>query len=130
MLQQAEEQIVTISAEAAQAVQDILTEKNMQGHALRIYVSGSGCSGVQFGMALDDNINDTDTTINTAGIKLIVDNQSLEYARGATIEFVNDPQKGTGFVINSPQSGGGCGCDSESSTNSCGSGGDSCGCGD
>ena len=121
MLQQAEEQAITISAEAAQTVQNILAEKNMTGHALRIYVSGSSCSGVQFGMALDDNFNDTDTTVEMEGVKIVIDHQSLDYARGATIDFVNDPQKGAGFVINAPQTESGCsGCGSGAETNSCG----------
>ena len=121
MLKEAEEQVITISAEAAQAVQDILSEKNMDGHGLRIYVSGSSCSGVQFGMALDNDIKETDTTVEMEGVKIIIDHQSLDYARGASIEFVNDPKKGTGFVINAPQneqnSCGGC----SSATDSCGS---------
>ncbi len=121
MLQQAEEQVITISAEAAQAVQSILTEKDMPGHALRIYVSGSSCSGVQFGMALDDNITDADSTIEMEGVKIVVDHQSLAYASGASIEFVNDPEKGSGFVINNPNATQ-CGSNSHESaeTSSCG----------
>ena len=120
MLQHAEEELITISPEAAQAVQDIITEKNMGEQALRIYVSGNSCSGVQFGMALDNNIKDTDTAIEMEGVKIIVDHQSLDYIRGASIEFMNDPQKGTGFVINAPQTEQGCsGCGSAES-NSCG----------
>jgi len=130
-----EEKIITVSPEAAQAVQDIINEKNMDGHALRIYVAGSGCSGVQFGMALDNNFKDTDTIIEAEGVKIVVDHQSLEYARGASVEFVNDPQKGTGFVISNPNAdSGGCGCgnnESKEDANSCGGGnGDGgCGCG-
>ena len=121
MLKEAEE-VITISTEAAQAVQDILSEKKMDnGHGLRIYVAGSSCSGVQFGMALDDNISDTDTIVEMEGVKIIVDHQSLDYARGASVEYVNDPQKGSGFVINAPQtennSCGGC----SSASDTCGS---------
>ena len=115
-----EEKIITISPEAAKAVQDIINEKSMDGHALRIYVSGSGCSGVQFGMALDNNFKDTDTIIEAEGVKIVIDHQSLEHARGASIEFVNDPQKGSGFVINAPQN-------DQNSCGSCGSATDSCG---
>ncbi len=123
MLKEAEE-VIKISPAAAKAVQDIIDEKGMDGHGLRIYVSGSGCSGVQFGMALDDNIKDTDTTIETDGVKIIVDHQSLEYTRGASVDFINDPQKGTGFVINAPQTEhGGCGCGNNDEANSCGDGG-------
>lgn len=128
MLQEAEKQAITISVEAAQAVQNIIAEKNMTGHALRIYVSGSSCSGVQLGMALDNKINDMDTTFDVEGVKIVVDHQSLDYTYGANIDFVDDPEKGAGFVINAPQSEqnscGGCG----SNANSCGdnSGGSGC----
>ena len=123
-----EEQAISISTEAAQAVQDIIDEKNMDGHGLRIYVSGSGCSGVQFGMALDNNIQETDTTVETKGVKVIVDHQSFDYVRGASIDFVTDPQKGSGFVINAPLSAhGGCGCGTEEA-NSCGSSSSGCSC--
>ena len=127
-----EEKNITITAEAAQAVQDIISEKNMGEQSLRIYVSGSGCSGVQLGMTLDNNISDTDTTIEAEGVKIIIDHQSLDYARGASIEFINDPQKGTGFVINVPKTeNGGCGCGSNESedANSCGGGNEDSGCG-
>ena len=131
MLKEAEKQAITISPKAAQAVQNIITEKDMTGHALRIYVAGSSCSGVQFGMALDDKINETDTAYEMEGVKIVVDHQSLPYADGASIEFVNDPQKGTGFVISNPNAQtGGCGCgdnENKAESNSCGSGG-GCGC--
>lgn len=117
------EEVVSITPEATKAVLDIMTEKKLESHALRIYVAGSSCSGVQYGMAIDDNINDTDTQIEGEGLKIVVDHQSLEYVRGVNVEFVNDPNHGTGFVITNPnQVGGGC---------NCGSGGqsDGCGCG-
>ena len=130
MLKEAEKQAITISPEAAQAVQNIITEKEMIGHALRIYVAGSGCSGVQFGMALDDKITETDTAFEIEGVKIVVDHQSLAYADGASIEFVSDPEKGTGFVISNPNAQAGCGCgDNEGAeASSCGSGVGSCGC--
>ncbi|MBT3323167.1 MAG: iron-sulfur cluster assembly accessory protein [Anaerolineae bacterium] len=133
MLKEAEKQAVSISSEAAEAVQNIIDEKSMDGHGLRIYVAGSSCSGVQFGMALDDNIKDTDTTLEMEGVKIIVDHQSLEHVQGASIDFVNDPEKGTGFVISNPnaQSGGcGCGNNEGEEASSCGSGdgGGGCGC--
>lgn len=127
MLRQTEEQLVSISGEAVQAVQRIIDEKNLTGHALRIYVAGSSCCGVQFGMALDDKIMETDTAIDTGEIKIIIDNQSIEYARGVSIEFVNDPQQGQGFVVNAPHGhsdGDSCGC----GDNGGGCGGDSCSC--
>ena len=114
MLQEIETQIVTVSPAAAQAVRDILTERKLEGYALRVYVSGRGCSGVQFGMALDNNFRDVDTVFDTNGIKLVVDEVSMDYLRGASVDFVNDPARGAGFVVDSPNAkkgGGEDGCE-------------------
>ena len=102
MLDQIDSQTIAVSPEAAKAVVDILAEKELDGYALRIYVSGGGCCGAQFGMALDNNFRDIDTTFDTGGIKVVVDDVSMDYLRGATIDFINDPQRGSGFVVNSP----------------------------
>lgn len=102
MLNEIETQVIDISPAAAEAVQNILTERKLEGYALRVYVSSGGCCGVNFGMALDNNFRDVDTTIEANGIKMVVDNVSLDYLRGASIDFVNDPVKGSGFVINNP----------------------------
>lgn len=126
MLQELDVQTITLTPAASKAVLDILNERKLEGYALRVYVAGGGCgcSGVNFGMALDNNIQEVDTTIETNGVKLVVDQTSIDYLRGATIDFVNDPQHGAGFAVNSPsakkQSHGEEGC--------CGGGGGSCSC--
>ena len=109
---------ITLSATASDAVKNILSERNLEGYALRVYVSGGGCCGVNFGMALDNNIRDVDTTFEANGVKVIVDEVSIDYLRGATIDFVNDPSRGAGFAVDSPSAKshehahgeGGCGC--------------------
>ncbi|MFZ5878812.1 MAG: HesB/IscA family protein [Chloroflexota bacterium] len=121
MLQDVETQTLTVTPMAAQAVQDIMNQRNLEGYALRVYVTGGGCCGVNFGMALDNNFQDADTTFDSNGVKVVVDNVSLDYLRGATVDFVNDPQRGAGFMVNSPSAqkshgADGCGC------------GDSCSC--
>ena len=123
MLQELDVQTITITPAAAQAIQNILNERKLEGYALRVYVAGGGCCGVNFGMALDNNLQDADTTIEASGVKLVVDQASMEYLHGATIDFVNDPQHGQGFAINSPNAkkqgqgngeecGGSCSCGS------------------
>ena len=109
---------IALSAAASDAVKNILSERNLEGYALRVYVSGGGCCGVNFGMALDNNIRDVDTTFEADGVKVIVDEVSIDYLRGATIDFVNDPERGAGFAVDSPSvkshehahGEGGCGC--------------------
>src|SRR5690349_6164813 len=126
MLQEIEIQTINISPAASQAVQNILNERNLEGYALRVYVAGGGCgcSGVNFGMALDNNFQGNDMTFEANGIKVVVDNVSIDYLRGATVDFVNDPQRGAGFVVDNPNAkahehgesacacGGSCSCDS------------------
>src|ERR1044071_1949285 len=110
---------ITLSTAASDAIRNILTERNLEGYALRVYVAGGGCCGVNFGMALDNNIRDVDTTFEADGVQVVVDEISIDYLRGATIDFVNDPVRGAGFAVDSPMAQshehahgeeGGCGC--------------------
>lgn len=111
---------ITLSQAASDAVKNILSERNLEGYGLRVYVAGGGCCGVNFGMALDNNIRDIDTTFNVDGVMVVVDEVSFDYLRGATIDFVNDPVRGAGFAVDSPNAKsqehghahgeGGCGC--------------------
>ena len=94
--------VISLSAAASEAVKNILAERNLEGYALRVYVAGGGCCSMNFGMALDNNIRDVDTTIEANGVKLVVDEVSIDYLRGATIDFVNDPVRGAGFAVDSP----------------------------
>ncbi|KXK15240.1 MAG: iron-sulfur cluster assembly accessory protein [Chloroflexi bacterium OLB14] len=147
MLQEIETQLFTLTPAATQAVKDILIQRKLDGYALRVYVTSGGCCSVNFGMALDNNIRDVDTTFESNGVKVVVDEVSIDYLRNATVDFVNDPQRGAGFAVDSPNAKkeGGCGCgghghDSEASScgcgghghdseaSSCGCGGGSCGC--
>lgn len=93
---------ISLSPAAAQAVQNIMAEKNLEGYALRIYASGGGCCGAQFGMALDDNIREIDTTFESDSVKVVVDDVSIDQLRGASIDYVDDPERGAGFIVNNP----------------------------
>lgn len=134
MLQEIETQLFTLTPAATQAVQDILTQRNLDGYALRVYVAGGGCCGVNFGMALDNNFRDVDTTFESNGVKVVVDEVSIDYLRNATVDFVNDPQRGAGFAVDSPNAKkeGGCACGggehAHNNESSCACGGGSCGC--
>ena len=138
MLQEIETQLFTLTPAASQAVKDILEQRKLEGYALRVYVAGGGCgcSGVSFGMALDNNFRDVDTTFDANGVQVVVDNISIDYLRQATIDFINDPQHGAGFAVNSPNAQGkshehgnseACACGSSDSSG-CGCGGGSCSC--
>ena len=140
MLQEIETKTITevetptlnLSSAASDAVKNILAERKLEGYALRVYVAGGGCCGVNFGMALDNNFRDVDTTFDLNGIKVVVDEVSIDYLRGASIDYVNDPVRGAGFAVDSPNAKGGeCSCGSghaHASSGSCGCGGGSCAC--
>ncbi len=94
--------VISLSTAASDAVKNILAERNLEGYALRVYVASSSCCSVNFGMALDNNIRAVDTIVETNGVKVAVDEISIDYLRGATIDFVNDPTRGAGFTVDSP----------------------------
>lgn len=125
---------VNISAAAAEAVRGILAERKLEDYSLRVYVAGSSCSGVSFGMALENNIRENDLTFKAHDVQIVVDDQSIYYLRGSTIDFINDPVRGAGFTVDNPSNvGGSCSCgsksaqDEQSEGSSCACGG-SCGC--
>jgi len=115
---------ITLTQPAADAVREIMAQKNIQGYALRLYISGGGCSGNQYGLALDNNIRPEDSIIETDGIKLIVDEVSIKYLEGATVDYI-DGLTSSGFKIRNPKAISSCNCgqsfDSteEGSSNSC-----------
>ncbi|HSF83089.1 MAG TPA: iron-sulfur cluster insertion protein ErpA [Anaerolineales bacterium] len=100
---------ITITIAAAEAVQDLLLKRNIDGYALRVFVSGGGCSGFQYGMALDNNIRDEDMEYEMHGIKVIVDEISIQYLKGASIDYVEELMGG-GFKITNPNAVASCGC--------------------
>ena len=103
MLQELDVTTISVSPAASKAINDIIAERKLEGYALRVYLSSGGCcGGVNFGMALDNNFRDVDRTFEADGVKIVVDEVSLDYLQGASIDFVNDPQRGAGFLVDSP----------------------------
>jgi len=112
MLNQIETDTIYLSPAAAQAVRDLLAQRNLnEEYALRVYVAGRTCSGLQYGMSLDNKPGETDTTFETEGIKVLVDNLSIQYMRGATINFMNN-ERGKGFFVENPNVLPACDCSS------------------
>jgi iron-sulfur cluster assembly accessory protein len=114
---------------ATQAVRELLEKRNLQGYALRVFVSGGGCSGFQYGMALEGNIRPTDLSWEYEGVKVVVDEISINYLRGSTVDYVDDLM-GSGFKIENPNAVSTCGCGSSFRTQGGGAAeeGGSCGC--
>ena len=111
LAEQTNVETVTLTTAAANAVQDLLAKRELEGYGLRVFIKGGGCSGYQYGMALDNNFRDEDLITECDGIKVIVDEVSINYMRGATIDFVDDLM-GSGFKVENPNAVASCGCGS------------------
>jgi len=110
---------VSLSPAAAEVVRDLLKQRNLdESYGLRVFISGQGCSGFQYGMGLENKPGETDSTFESEGLKVIVDEASMQYMRGATVQYIDD-ERGKGFLVENPNvapacscggDGGGCGC--------------------
>ena len=122
-----ETNFISMTPAAAGKVRDLLTQENDPTLALRIFVAGGGCSGLQYGMTLDEE-QDGDTVISQGDFNVLVDEMSLGYISGSEVDYV-DSLMGAGFTVNNPNAVSSCGCGHSFKT--AGGGGDarSCGCG-
>jgi iron-sulfur cluster assembly accessory protein len=82
------------------------------GECLRVTVDGGGCSGFEYKLALDRNITNDDECFERDGVRVIVDRMSLDYMRGATIDYVDELMRSTFRVVNNPVAEKGCSCGS------------------
>lgn len=127
--QKVQELVLTVSPSAVSIIKNLLQERNIPNHALRVFVTGGGCSGMQYGMAFEETEKDYDTVVQVDGVRLLIDQSSFVYLQGATIDFV-DSLIGGGFRIENPNAVSSCGCGSSFKTaDSADAGSDSCGCG-
>ncbi len=114
MTQQASvlEDDISLTERAAQEVFTIKKNNSIpENHALRLGVKGGGCSGLSYVLAFDDNIKEKDIILEKHGVKIIVDQKSMFYLSGTTLDF-SDGLDGRGFVFNNPQATKTCGCGS------------------
>ncbi len=104
-----EAQDVTLMPAAADKIRALLTERNLPEHGLRVFVSGGGCSGMQYGMAIEREAGEYDTVVQSHGVKVYIDPTSMMYLGGAHIDYV-DSLMGGGFRIDNPNAVATCGC--------------------
>tara|TARA_E500000331_G_C17148842_1_gene666256 strand:+ start:483 stop:914 length:432 start_codon:yes stop_codon:yes gene_type:complete len=100
---------------AADKVKNLIEEEKNDSLKLRVFVSGGGCSGFQYGFTFDENIQDGDTRVEKNGVTLLVDPMSFQYLTGAEIDYKEDLE-GSQFVIKNPNATTTCGCGSSFST--------------
>ena len=96
---------------AAHKVKVLIEDEGNENLKLRVFVTGGGCSGFQYGFTFDENIQDGDTTIEKDGVTLLVDPMSFQYLVGAEIDYT-EGLEGAQFVIRNPNATTTCGCGS------------------
>ncbi len=100
---------------AAAKVKEVLEEERNPSLMLRVFVSGGGCSGFQYGFTFDEAVNEGDTTVQNGDVTLLVDPMSYQYLVGAEIDYQEDLE-GARFIIKNPNATTTCGCGSSFST--------------
>jgi iron-sulfur cluster assembly accessory protein len=100
--------MVEITETAASELKVLLDKEEKQDHSLRIFVAGMGCSGIQYGLALDNEIKDEDVTVESKEIKIVMTPDIVEELSEAKIDYI-DSEQGAGFVIDNPKAASECG---------------------
>ena len=106
-----EESSLVFTNSAALKVRQLINEEGDDGLMLRVFVSGGGCSGFQYGFTFDQKEGDGDTIVVNQGVKLLVDPMSVQYLMGAEIDYT-EGHEGAQFVIRNPNASSTCGCGS------------------
>ena len=102
---------INFSDNAVKKVKELIEEEGTPDLKLRVFVSGGGCSGFQYGFTFEETINEDDTKVEKDNVVLLVDPMSLQYLTGAEIDYQDNVQ-GSQFVIKNPSATTTCGCGS------------------
>ena len=100
---------ITVSSRAAKQVAHLLNADQNRAQALRVSVSGGGCSGFQYGFTFDHQTNDDDIVINKEGVTIVIDVVSAGYMAGSEFDYVED-LIGAAFQVKNPNAVSSCGC--------------------
>ena len=94
---------------AANKVRDLILDEQNPNLKLRVFVTGGGCSGFQYGFTFDEDVNEDDTVMEKNEVKLLIDAMSYQYLVGAEIDYT-EGHEGAQFVIKNPNANSSCGC--------------------
>jgi len=100
---------IEFSDAAASKVKNLIAEEENPALKLRVYVTGGGCSGFQYGFTFDEKVNDGDMTIENQTVTLVVDPMSLQYLVGGIVDYT-EGLEGSRFFVNNPNATTTCGC--------------------
>jgi iron-sulfur cluster assembly protein len=123
-----EQATVSLTTEAITNLRALLTKEDNPALALRVFVSGGGCSGLQYGMAFDDNVRPMDEVVEQDGVRILIDEMSAPYIRGSEIDYV-DGLMGAGFTVHNPNAVRSCSCGHSFDTGDDAGEAKACGCG-
>jgi len=104
-----QDRVLGLSASAAIRVAELMKAEKNEGLMLRIAVSGGGCSGFQYGFSFDDTVRDDDLTFERDGVRVVVDDVSLDLLNGSEIDYVVE-LIGSSFQVRNPNATSSCGC--------------------
>lgn len=102
---------LVFSEAAAIKVKELIDDEGNDALMLRVFISGGGCSGFQYGFTFDEEIGEGDTVVENGGVKLLIDPMSFQYLTGAEIDY-SEGMEGAQFVIRNPNAQTTCGCGS------------------
>ena len=102
---------------AAAKVKQLIEEEDNDKLKLRVFITGGGCSGFQYGFTFDEEVNEGDTAVEKGGVTLLIDPMSFQYLMGAEIDY-KEGLEGSQFIIKNPNAQTTCGCGSSFSTGS------------
>lgn len=100
---------ITLTKGAVRRVRKLIEERELTGYSLRVFVSGGGCSGMQYGMGLESEPRETDLRFSFDDVQVVVDPMSITYLAGTVIDYT-DELMGGGFKIENPKAVSACGC--------------------
>ena len=103
--------LVTMAPGAIAKIKELIAEENNPDLKLRMFVSGGGCSGMQYGFTFEEEVNEDDFNLEFDGIHLLIDSMSSQYLQGAEVDYTESLQ-GSQFSIKNPQAQTTCGCGS------------------
>ncbi len=96
---------------AASKVKQLIADEENNALMLRVFISGGGCSGFQYGFSFDESVTEGDTVVEKEGVRLLIDPMSIQYLTGAEIDY-SEGLEGAQFVIRNPNAQTTCGCGS------------------
>ena len=106
-----QKEMITVTDSAGKVVRDLLVSKNVPDYGLRVFVTGGGCSGFQYGFTLDEITADDDTAVEKDGVTVLIDPLSYQYLVGAEVDY-SEGLEGSRFVVVNPNASTTCGCGS------------------